>query len=319
MPAHVSISFCGRYLHADSYFIGTTLRHLGLSLVNCGLSLIEHSPLAPRVPHSGSKEEHTEILKATSNLIPILAENPSLQQYSQPTLWHTDLHLGNIFVSDKDPTETVDIIDWQFVSIMPTFTHVQWPSFIPSPEDYKIGMVAPELPNNFGEIDADEKSFAISERDKALLSKRYEAALAKRHLVSYLALARVDPFMRCLFRLAENTYENGIVPLQDALIQISRNWGRIGFEGPCPYAVSDDEALRHMVEPARYEDWHKLQFYTQELLQSDEDSWVFLELDFDKVKARHDELFQVYMARATEEVSEEARRLWFTLKKRGNI
>ncbi|GES66624.1 serine/threonine protein kinase [Aspergillus terreus] len=154
---------------------------------------------------------------------------------------------------------------------MPPFMQVQWPSFISPPEDYKIGMVAPELPRNFGEMDPDEKSFAISERDKALLSKCYEAALAKRHLGSYLALARVDPAVRHLFTLAENTYKDGIVPLRDALIQISRTWGRMGFEGPWPYAVSDDDVLRHTVELARYEDWRKLKSYTQELLQSDED------------------------------------------------
>lgn len=302
-------------MHADIYFTEMTLCDLGLSLVNCGLSRIEHSPLAPRVPHFGSKEEHTAIVTATSNLLPILAENPSLQRYSRPTIWHTGLHLGNIFVSDEDPTHIVDIIDWQFVSIKPAFTHVQWPSFIFPPEDYKIGMVAPELPNNFDEMDADERSFVISERDKAILSKCYEAALAKRHLASYLALTRVGPAIRHLFTLAENTHTDGIVPLRDAVIQLSKNWVRMGFEGPCPYAVSDDDALRHMVELARYEDWRKLQSYTQESLQSDEDGRVSPELDFDKVKARHDELFQVYMARATEEVSEEeARRLWFYIE-----
>ncbi|GAB1211029.1 hypothetical protein ATERTT37_000141 [Aspergillus terreus] len=231
------------------------------------------------------------------------------QHYGTPTF------LGNIFVSDEDPTEIVDIIAWQFVSIKPAFTHVQWPSFISPPEDYKIGMIAPELPSNFDDMDDDEKSFVISERDKTILSKCYEAALAKRRLASYLALTRVDPAIQHSFTLAENTHTDGIVPLQDAVIQLFMNWVRMGFEGPCPYAVADDDALRHMEELARYEDWRKVQFYTQELLQSDEDGWVSPELGFDKVKARHDELFQVYMARATEEVSEEeVRRLWFYIE-----
>lgn len=49
-------------------------------------------------------------------------------------------------------------------------------------------MTKPELPANFDEMDSDEKAFAITERDKALLSKCYEAALAKNHLESYFAL-----------------------------------------------------------------------------------------------------------------------------------
>lgn len=109
----------------------------------------------------------------------MLAAHPALQRFSKPTLWHSDLHLGNIFVSDQDPTMIVGIIDWQFSSIMPAFTQVQWPTFLNPPENYQEGMVKPELPANFDEMDADEKAFAISERNQAMLAKCYEAALTK--------------------------------------------------------------------------------------------------------------------------------------------
>jgi hypothetical protein len=47
-------------------------------------------------------------------------------------------------------------------------------------------------------------------------------------------------------------------------------------------------------------------------LHSDDDGWVPPQLDFEKVKARHDELFQLYIQKETEELpEEEARKLWF--------
>lgn len=198
------------------------------------------------------------------------------------------------------------------MSIMPAFMQVQWPSFLCPPDDYKIGMVKPELPPNFDEMDSDEKAFAITERDQALLTKCYEAALAKNHLQSYLALTRVDPAIRHLFTFCETTSKNGIIPPRDSLVQISENWRQMDFPHSCPYQVSNDELSKHKFELARHKDWHKLNSYTQELLHSDDDGWVPPQLDFEKVKARHDELFQLYIQKETEELpEEEARKLWF--------
>ncbi|GFF69713.1 hypothetical protein IFM47457_02455 [Aspergillus lentulus] len=167
---------------------------------------------------------------------------------------------------------------------MPAFMQVQWPSFLCPPDDYEIGMVKPELPANFDEMDSDEKAFAITERDQALLTKCYEAALAKNHLQSYLAFTRVDPAIRHLFTFCETTSKNGIIPLRDSLVQIS--------EKMTNYQSTASTLL--------------------ELLQSDDDGWVPPQLDFDKVKARHVEPFQIYIQKETEErPEEEAMKLWF--------
>lgn len=140
------------------------------------------------------------------------------------------------------------------MSIMPAFMQVQWPSFLCPPDDYKIGMVKPELPPNFDEMDSDEKAFAITERDQALLTKCYEAALAKNHLQSYLALTRVDPAIRHCFTFCETTSKNGIIPPRDSLVQISEIWRQMDFPHSCPYQVSNDELSKHKFELARHKD-----------------------------------------------------------------
>ncbi|KAI2821205.1 hypothetical protein CBS147343_7944 [Aspergillus niger] len=166
------------------------LMDLGIGLTSRGLAHLQQSSLAPRRPHFGTKSEHFEILTKVRETMLHLGNFTPLQKLSKTTLWHNDLHLGNICVSEEDPTAIVNIIDWQFTSIMPAFMQVQWPSFLAPPDGYEAGTVKPELPPNFEEMDADEKAFAITERDRALLSKCYEAALVKNHMPSYLAMTR---------------------------------------------------------------------------------------------------------------------------------
>lgn len=277
------------------YTIGMNLTDLGLALAGRGLTQIQTSTFLPRGPHFGSKDEHSRILEAAMDIVPKLAEHPIVKPYCRPTLWHRDLHLGNIYICDQDPTDIVSIIDWQFLSVMPAFMQVQWPYFLSPPENYETGLIKPELPSNFDEMDPDEKAFAVAVNDQALLSKCYEAALTKNHLPSCFALTRVHSAMRHLFSSCETTWKDGIIPLRDCLIQISESWRELGLPGSFPFSITDDDLSKHRLELSRYMDWHKLKSYTQELLHSDDDGWVSPQLDFGKVQERHAELYQLYL------------------------
>ena len=86
---------------------------------------------------------------------------------------------------------------------MPAFMQVQWSFFLDPPHNYEAGIVKPELPPNFDELDADEKVFAVTEKDQALLSKCCEAALTNSHLPSYYALNPVHSAIQHLFSSAK--------------------------------------------------------------------------------------------------------------------
>lgn len=45
----------------------------------------------------------------------------NLHTSTTPTLFHPDLHMRNIFVSDENPSAIKSIIDWQAASIEPAF------------------------------------------------------------------------------------------------------------------------------------------------------------------------------------------------------
>lgn len=249
-------------------------------------------------------------------MIPTLAASPHLGRHSKSVLWHTDLHLGNIFVSDHDPTEIASLIDWQFTGAMPRFTQVCWPSFLEPPDNYRTGTVKPALPADFDTMDSDEKALAVANKDQAMLSKCYEAALVKNHRGSYLALTQVDEAIRGLFTCCETTYKDGIIPLRDYLIKLSVNWDQFDFPADFPYRFTSEEISRHEQESLQYRDWQQLRKYTQQLLQSDDEGWVAPQLDFGEVKAKHEELLELYLKNEATDVSrEETMKLWFYLER----
>ncbi|EXJ79938.1 hypothetical protein A1O3_08223 [Capronia epimyces CBS 606.96] len=203
--------------------------------------------LGARGPHFGSPDSHLQLLEVAIKFIPVLAATPLLQRYGRPTLWHTDLHMGNMFVSEKDLTKIVSVIDWQFISILPRFTQARWPEFLTPPEGYETGPIEPQLPADFEEMDPDEQAYEVSQKDQALQAKCYEVALGRCHRDSYLALTGIHDTIRRLFVLCERTYKDGIVPLRDCLIELSCNWEQIGLTGRPPLTLSKEELATHEV------------------------------------------------------------------------
>ncbi|KAL2001051.1 hypothetical protein VTN02DRAFT_2310 [Thermoascus thermophilus] len=290
------------------------LSDLGLALARRGIWNVKHSrSLVNPGPHYGSPAQHIRILRMAMTAIPILAASPLLQRHSKPVLWHTDSHLGNIFVSKEDPTTIVSIIDWQFTTIMPRFTQVRWPIFLNPPKHYHTGMLKPELPSNFDAMTPDEKDVAIAERDQAIIAKCYEAALVRSDLGSYLALTRIEEPVHELFTSCEHTYKHGIIPLRDTLIKISKNWHRMGLsEKNCPYTFTPEELARHERELAEYKEWHRLRRNMQQALHANDEGWVPPRVDFEQAQAKHKELFETYLRNMPPGTSEEAaRKSWF--------
>ena len=83
-------------------------------------------PRPPDDPFFRSEEDNSPVkhiealemyLAASKHLV---LDNP----FATPTLWHTDLHQSNIFVSPTPPHDILAVIDWQGVSISPLATQV---------------------------------------------------------------------------------------------------------------------------------------------------------------------------------------------------
>ena len=60
--------------------------------------------------------------------------------------------------------------------ILPAFLQAQWPEFLKPPANYPEGLVFPKLPDNFENLDLDDKGLAILELDQATLAKAYKVS-----------------------------------------------------------------------------------------------------------------------------------------------
>lgn len=297
-PDHVSITIKLAHI-TDLTFRheGKTLRDVGTGLAQQGILQVKSykTSSAGRGPHYGTPEEPVCTIRTAMKSIDVTAESPSLLRHAQPVLDHPDFHPGNIFVSEEDPTAIVNIIDWQFTSIMPRFTLVQWPLFLAPPEGYRTGMSNPELlPEYEDGQDYDGDHDHERKQAEALMTKCYEAPLQKTHLESYLALTEIDIAIRHLFTSCSATYREGIVPLRDSLIRIFQNWSELGLEGICPYHFTKEEILRHANQIEEYRRALRLREYTHQLLHTNDGGWVPPQVDFEGAPAKHEKCIVIF-------------------------
>lgn len=251
------------------------------------------------------------MLERAKEVMPILAESRVLQRHSQAVLIHPDLHPGNIFVSEEDPTDIQGVIDWQFTCVMPRFTQVRWPLFLDPPGDHPAETASAALQDSNKSQLAQEQEQA-QEKFQAMRIQCYEAALVKTHLDTYLTLTETDASIRQLFVGCSYTYRDGIVPLRNSLIRAFQHWDRLGLDCPCPYSFSRAEIARHEIQLAEYRGWLKLRQHTHQMLHSNDGGWVPPEVDFDRIQSRHDRLFRHFVESKKAKMSEEdARKLWF--------
>jgi hypothetical protein len=218
--------------------------------------------------------------------------------------------MGNIFVSEEDHTRIVSLIDWQSTSISPLFLQARWPVFLKPPAGYRKGTELPKLPDNFEELDSDEKEIAMFEKDQATCTKAYEVATYLNNQDAYDAMNIAEP-LRELFMRCGDTWNDGIIPLQACLIQIFKDWEQMGFSGECPIHFSSTEIASHEHEFSEYEKWQEIQEFARKYLDTDAEGWVSPEADWEKKRSQNRALLGLLIERLEAEKSEdEVRQMW---------
>jgi len=82
-----------------------------------------------------------------------------------------------MYLSQEDHTRIVGFIDWQSTSISPLFLQTRWSVFLRPPAGYHKGTELPKLPDNFEELDSDEKEVAMFEKDRLTAQKHTKSQL----------------------------------------------------------------------------------------------------------------------------------------------
>ncbi|KAJ5793943.1 hypothetical protein N7457_000542 [Penicillium paradoxum] len=288
-----------------------TIGDLGESLINRSLLKSQHH-LNPKLPTSlnASSEEHLITLGTAKEIMSAVANNPKLLPHSQPTLWHTDLHMGNIFVDEDDPSQITGFIDWQHTSISPLFLQVRWPVFLTPPEDYQEGQVLPQLPPGYENMDAEDKEIALYTQKKATWTKAYEVATLLNDRKAWRAM-QVPLALKELFRRCGDTWDEGVLPLRETLIELFRSQRDLGFEADIPLHFNDEQIAAHTKEFQAYDEWHEIRSLVKRMLDTDDDGWIPPERDFTEMKTRNKMLFDYYVSGTDlNKTAMEVRNLW---------
>ncbi|KAL4756226.1 uncharacterized protein BDW70DRAFT_164694 [Aspergillus foveolatus] len=106
------------------------LSDLGISITKRAFSQPAKQSLDQPVAHRGGPQEQARLLEIAVLLMRMLDSHPVLAKFTRPTLWHTDLHMGNIFVAPKNNSQITALIDVQSLSILPLFLQARWPVFL---------------------------------------------------------------------------------------------------------------------------------------------------------------------------------------------
>lgn len=249
--------------------IGSSLSAFGSALAKREISRIMNAPKpGGRVLYNGTVDEQVSSLETTINLMKEVELHPTLARYGKATLWHTDLHMGNIFVSDKDPSQILSIIDWKSTLVSPLFLQAHWPVFLNPPKNYTTGLVHPKLPDNFDQLESVDKELAKYEWKQATRTKAYEVSNYLNDKDAHHAM-NVPRVFRELFVRCGDTWEEGCVPLRACLIEIFQTWQALRLSGDCPFTFTEDVIQAHELEFEKYQDWHSVQEFAKEYLDTD--------------------------------------------------
>ncbi|PYH72743.1 aminoglycoside phosphotransferase family protein [Aspergillus vadensis CBS 113365] len=149
---------------------------------------------------------------------------PTDDSISSAFLWHRDLHIENIFVNPKDPSEVVGIIDWQSSEVLPLLDHARQPYF----HDYNgppaTGLDPPEFPRDFDQLDADEKIKAERLYLNMSLATLYRKLTYGKNKRLFKAMEFQKPSSFDMMLFAQNLLIDGEALYRARLLELEEEW-----------------------------------------------------------------------------------------------
>lgn len=206
-----------------------------------------------RPSYHGSVQMHLDLLKCGHKVLRLMSADRRVQHAAMPTLFHPDLHMRNIFVSNDDPSIITGFIDWQSTSIEPAFWYAdEIPDFA----------TCPSYSTEHGRFASD------------LYRETFEVCM--QHLTPKLAIPRCmqDGIFRP-FRYCYRTWDDGIVAFRQELIETSQDWEELGFADSCPFILPTGEEFSiHRKQYKLFEAAQNLKRDLSKLLDCASDGWV---------------------------------------------
>ncbi|CAA7260543.1 unnamed protein product [Cyclocybe aegerita] len=280
------------------------------------LSACERAWLKQR--SDATSPEHLALLDDYDKLIPFLT--PAVTPF---TLWHPDMHEGNILATESDPCEITGVIDWQSSLVGPFFMQVTLSPVLHysvSPYvDYTPGSSTnPTFAPGYEDLNPEQKKAADRALKAAFRARAYDLKMKELNpaMVDVVDRALVRELSIRPIRAVTRGISEGLPAIRDALIDVCDTWDIIvGSHSkgtsvvPCPIHFPDVERERHAAE---YESLLKpwsLRESLHEQLGLDPDGFVRSE-KYEAVKEAHDALREKLINEAEPEEKEWLVRCW---------
>ncbi|EAW07044.1 uncharacterized protein ACLA_087500 [Aspergillus clavatus NRRL 1] len=189
--------------------------------------------------------EYLELIEKYLQVVPNLTQcEPDSAGLLQPTLWHIDLHLNNIYVDLNTETIT-EIIDWQNTTVAPLLLQARVPRMIQHISALPLGWVMPEKPENYETLPERDRVRADKLYESALCHKYYEVLTAKRNPQHYAAITHNEswksPVIQPIQSITGAWSSREVFRLRSSLMAVEEHWPELPTTAPCPVTFTEEE------------------------------------------------------------------------------
>ncbi|KAK2760891.1 hypothetical protein FQN54_002131 [Arachnomyces sp. PD_36] len=198
-----------------------------------------------------SPDCHIQLLDKYLKVLPHVI--PRDRNLYRSTIWHTDLHSGNIFVEQN---KIVSIIDWQGCTSLPLFLNCKMPKFLKfnAPPLFDLPPAA--------NLTTEEKRETLTRYQLTQLQTFYISKFKSLDSSILQALSYPHAIIRQqLIDFAGSTWEDeGLFFLREMMHQVWRDWSEITDQSgqKCPIEFESDELSSHVAEGKVWDDYKAL-------------------------------------------------------------
>ncbi|KAH8930233.1 hypothetical protein BT69DRAFT_1235122 [Atractiella rhizophila] len=188
---------------------------------------------------------------------------PSLPDITCPILWHPELSLANIMVSESGDATITGLLDWQDACVGPLFMQASLApalayrgSRIEVPEGV---LEKPSLPDLDGlpqeEIDAIRLEHKFAMRWKAYQARSVLSAAntTRRIAASFPNASELANFPQLVLR----SWSDGLTPYREAILKCLENWEMWREDPRPPFPFTETELDDHVETFKRYEEFEQ--------------------------------------------------------------
>jgi hypothetical protein len=193
-----------------------------------------------------TREMKRKALDCYFTLLPFLL--PEDKAICSSHLWHSDLHIGNIFVNPSNPTEIVGLIDWQSTELAPLYLLARQPYII----DYSglpvLGTARPRKPENYPQLDTEAKKRADVLYLEQSLFSLYNNLTCKQNPRLWSAFEFQQTISHFLLLVAGNILVDGEASYLSRVVELEKTWteeipGAKGHSYPFSFSASEREDI----------------------------------------------------------------------------